>query len=180
MWIFPSTVDNFTQLILLTPGAVPKQAGQQNAFIVPLGSAGISPSVNGQRAQQNNFTLDGVSNNAIFTNTWAVSPPPDAIQEFRIQSHVTEAEFGNSPGANVNVAIKSGSNAPHGNLWEFLRNDKLDAANYFTNAVGQSKPPYRQNQYGLTFGGPVMIPTPKGTYDGRKTRDILLWILGGV
>ena len=155
----------FTQLILLTPGAVAKQANQQTSFVVPLGAAGISPAVNGQRPQQNDFTIDGVSNNAIFNNTWAVSPPPDAIQEFRVQSHITDAQFGNSPGANVNVAIRSGSNSYHGAAWEYLRNDALDSANYFTNAVGQTKNPYRQNQYGITFGGPILLPR---LYDGKR------------
>ncbi len=157
----------FTQLILLTPGAVPKQANQQNAFVVPMGASGISPAVSGLRPQQNNFTIDGVSNNAIFTNTWAVSPPPDAIREFRVQTNITDAEFGNSPGANVNVAVLSGTNSFHGAFWEYLRNDKISAANYFTNATGRTKNPYKQNQYGLTFGGPVLIP---GVLDGRKSK----------
>lgn len=157
----------FTQLILLTPGAVPKQANQQGSFVVPLGASGISPSVSGLRPQQNNFTIDGVSNNAVFTNTWAVSPPPDAIREFRVQTNITDAEFGNSPGANVNVAVLSGTNSFHGAAWEYLRNDKLAAANFFANATNQRKSPYKQNQYGLTFGGPVMIP---GLLDGRKSK----------
>ena len=91
----------FTQLVLLTPGAAPKESGQQNGFVIPIGGGGISPSVNGQRGQQNNFTLDGVLNNDIYTNTWAISPPPDAIQEFNVQSQITDAQFSISSGANV-------------------------------------------------------------------------------
>ncbi len=154
----------FTQMILLTPGTVPHEGGQQGAFIIPIGGGGISPNVNGQRGRQNNFTLDGGLNNNLMDNTYAISPPPDAIQEFKVQSHTTNAEVGMSPGANVNVAVKTGSPQFHGDAWEFLRNDSLDAANFFDNVAGQSKPPFRQNQFGITLGGPVLLPK----YDGRK------------
>jgi len=145
---------SFTQLVLLTPGAAPVQSGQQGAFTVREGAGGISPSVNGQRGQQNNFTMDGVLNNMTYTNTWAISPPPDALQEFNVQSHITDAQFSISSGANINIATRSGGNEVHGALWEFLRNDKLDARNFFD----QKKPPYRQNQYGGYLGGPIRLP----------------------
>lgn len=145
---------NFTQLTLLTPGAAPQESGQQGAFTVKEGAGAISPSVNGQRGQENNFTMDGVLNNAIFTDTWAVSPPPDALQEFNVQSHMTDAQFSISSGANINIVTRSGTNQFHGSAWEFFRNDVLDARNFFD----QTKPPYRQNQYGVTFGGPVRLP----------------------
>src|SRR5436309_6118478 len=157
----------FTQLVLLTPGATPKESGQQSFFVIPIGGGGISPSVNGQRGQQNNFTLDGVLNNAIFDNTWAISPPPDAIQEFNVQSQMTDAQFSISSGANVNVVTKSGSNEFHGAVWEFLRNDKLDASNFFDNFAKQKKPAFRQNQYGFQMGGPLYLPH---LYDGRDKR----------
>jgi hypothetical protein len=144
----------FTQLTLLTPGVAPIQGAQQSAFTVALGAGGISPSVNGQRPQQNNFTMDGVLNNSLFTNTWAISPPPDALQEFNVQSHITDAQFAISSGANINIVSRSGTNTFHGALWEFIRNDKLDAKTY--PAVVRS--PYRQNQYGVYFGGPVLLP----------------------
>ncbi|MGI0134388.1 MAG: hypothetical protein ACREBW_05470, partial [Candidatus Micrarchaeaceae archaeon] len=145
---------NFTQLTLLTPGAAPQESGQQGSFTVKLGAGAISPSVDGQRGQQNNFTMDGVLNNAVYTDTWAISPPPDALQEFNVQSHITNAQFSISSGANINIVTKSGTNQYHGTLWEFFRNDVLDARNFFD----QTKPPYRQNQYGATFGGPVRLP----------------------
>jgi hypothetical protein len=157
----------FTQLVLLTPGAAPKESGQQSAFTIPIGGGGVSASVNGNRGQENNFTLDGVLNNAIFTNVWAISPPPDAIQEFNVQSQITDAQFSISSGANVNVVTKSGSNQFHGAVWEFLRNDKLDAANFFDNFFGRKKPAFRQNQYGVQAGGPLVIPH---LYDGRDKR----------
>jgi hypothetical protein len=156
----------FTQLILLTPGAAPKENGQQGAFTISIGGGGISPSVNGQRGQENNYTLDGALNNYLFENTWAISPPPDAIQEFKVQSHITDAQFSISSGANVNVATKSGGNQFHGDVWEFLRNDSLDAANFFDNYFREAKPPYRQNQFGFTAGGPVTLPH----YDGRQKK----------
>ncbi len=142
---------SFTQLTLLTPGSAPQQSGQQGAFTVQLGQGSISPSVNGQRGQQNNFTMDGVLNNAIYTNTWVIAPPPDALQEFNVQSHITDAEFSISSGANINIVTKSGTNQFHGAAWEFFRNDVLDARNFFD----ATKPPYRQNQYGVNFGGPI-------------------------
>ena len=157
----------FTQMVLLTPGASPKESGQQSAFTIPIGGGGLSPSVNGNRGQENNFTLDGVLNNAIFTDIWAISPPPDAIQEFNVQSHITDAQFSISSGANINVVTKSGSNQFHGDVWEFLRNDKLDAANFFDNYYNETKPAYRQNQYGVFLGGPVVIPH---LYDGREKK----------
>jgi Carboxypeptidase regulatory-like domain/TonB dependent receptor len=144
----------FTQLTLLTPGAAPITTGQQSAFTVALGRGGISPSVNGQRGEQNNFTMDGVLNNAIFTNGWAIAPPPDALQEFAVQSHITDAQFSVSSGANINVVTRSGTNQYHGALWEFIRNDALDAQTF----PDTFRAPYRQNQYGVYFGGPFYIP----------------------
>ncbi len=154
----------FTSLILLTPGAAPKEGGQQSFYQIPIGGGGISPATNGQQGSQNVFTLDGILNNHFFIQAWAVSPPPDAIQEFNVQSHITDAQFGMSSGANVNLVTKSGSPQLHGDAWEFIRNDKLDAANFFDNFANQPKPPFRQNQYGVTVGGPVILPG----YDGRK------------
>ncbi|HUY13798.1 MAG TPA: TonB-dependent receptor [Terriglobia bacterium] len=156
----------FTQMILLTPGAVPREGGQQSAFIIPIGGGGISPDVNGQRGRQNNFTLDGALNNNLMDDTYGISPPPDAIEEFKVQSHITDAQVGMSPGANVNVVTKTGSAQIHGDAWEFLRNDKLDAANFFDNVASTQKPPFRMNQFGFTLGGPVMLPG----YDGRKKK----------
>jgi hypothetical protein len=144
----------FTQLTLLTPGAVPSQAGQQTANLVSLGAGGISPAVNGQRPRQNNYTMDGVLNNYIFADTWSISPPPDALQEFNVQSHITDAQFAISSGANINIVSRSGTNSFHGAAWEFIRNDALDAQTFPETA----RLPYKQNQYGVFFGGPVLFP----------------------
>jgi hypothetical protein len=144
----------FTQLTLLTPGAAPQENVQQVTYTIALGAGGISPSVNGQRGEQNNFTMDGVLNNALYTNVWVISPPPDAIQEFNVQSHITDAQFAISSGANINLVTRSGTNQYHGALWEFFRNDALDAQTF----PETERLPYRQNQYGVYFGGPLTVP----------------------
>lgn len=151
----------FTQLTLLTPGAVPIEGGQQSAFTVALGAGGISPAVNGQRGIQNNFTMDGSNNNSPYASVWAIAPPPDAIQEFNVQSHITDAQFAVSSGANINVATRPGTNAFHGSLWEFVRNDALDANTF----PATTRLPYTQNQYGVFAGGPIFLPH---LIDGRN------------
>src|ERR1039458_4971024 len=78
----------FSQLVLLTPGAAPQEGGQQQSYVVSLGAGGIVPAVNGQRPQQDNFTMDGVLNNNIYLDSWTISPPPDALDEFNVQSHI--------------------------------------------------------------------------------------------
>ena len=148
----------FTQLILLAPGVSPRQTSSSG---LDNNLSGISPSVNGARPQNNNFTLDGADNNEAFFNSFSVSPSVDAIAEFKVQSNITSAEFGRAAGANINVSFRSGTNRPHGSISEYLRNDKLDARNPFTDIRG----PFKQNQYGGTFGGPVYLPK---LYDGRN------------
>ena len=146
----------FTQLILLTPGVAPQSTGQHFAFEVTSDIGAISPAVNGQRPTANNFTLDGVENNELFFNFSAISPPPDAIEEFKVQSYASSGAFGRGPGANVNVSTRSGTNEFHGAVWDFLRNDALDASNFFSNFAGIDKPPFRFNQFGATAGGPII------------------------
>jgi hypothetical protein len=123
-------------------------------------------SVNGTNLWQNDFRLDGINDNIEFyggnytlTNA-AIVPPPDAVQEFTLQSGDFNAEFGHSTGGVVNAAIKSGTNGLHGDLWEYLRNNDLNANYYFNNVNGVAKPipEYHQNLFGLTAGGPVLIP----------------------
>lgn len=118
-------------------------------------------SVNGNLEMQNNFMLDGIDNNSNSENlqefsVQVVQPPPDALQEYRIQTRTYTAEFGTSAGAVVNATIKSGTNQFHGDLWEFLRNDNLDANEFFNNASGVPIGHYVQNQFGGTIGGPIV------------------------
>ena len=118
---------------------------------------------NGARPGQNNYMLDGIDNNSdigdlINRTYYVLLPPPDALQEFSVQTNNYSAEFGHSAGAVLNAAVKSGTNRFHGDVFEYLRNDKVDAADFFLNAAGQPKSEFRQNQFGFTFGGPVMLP----------------------
>jgi hypothetical protein len=118
-------------------------------------------SVNGNLELQNNFLLNGVDNNSWSENlqefsVQVVQPPPDAVQEFRVQTRTYDAEFGNSAGAVINVAIKSGTNAYHGNLFEYLRNAVLDANSWINNRNNVPRGGFTQNQFGGTFGGPII------------------------
>ena len=122
--------------------------------------------VNGQRPRGNNFMIDGVENNDIsVTGPAYIITNPDAVQEVNIQTADFSAEFGRSGAAVLNATIKSGTNQFHGAAWEFFRNDKLDAADFFENAGGIPKGELRQNQFGFTAGGPVIIPK---LYNGRN------------
>jgi len=144
---------SFTELTYLIPGAV----RQQGAIFQTSGSR---VSVSGARAEDNNYTLDGVNNNETFFKAYAVQPSIDAIQEFKIQTNITSSEFGSAAGANINVATKSGTNDIHGGVFEFLRNNVFDARDSFA----PEKPTFRQNQFGGQVGGPVYIPK---LYNGK-------------
>lgn len=150
---------NYTRLIMLMPGTSDQGGSQTRGTF----SGTQLISVNGQRRQDNNYTIDGVDNNFQMMNSPGASPPMDSIQEFRVLNN-TSAEFGRSAGANVNIAIKSGTRDLHGSLYEYLRNDKFDANDFFANRQGIGKVPFRQNQYGVSIGGPVIIPK---LYNGR-------------
>lgn len=144
---------NFNQLTRTVPGAVRGTNGGGETL------QGETFAVTGSRSDNAYYSLDGVFNNGTFFKTAAIHPSIDAIQEFKIQTN-SGAQFGAAAGANINVAIKSGTNDVHGTAYEFLRNDKLDSRDYFA----RSKPAYRQNNYGFTIGGPVSIPH---IYKGR-------------
>ena len=151
---------NFAQLALLSAGTAPSEPGARD-------EGGYGFSANGARSLQNNFLLDGVDNNSnlpdlLNETNFVIQPPVEALQEFKVQTNAYSAEFGRGNGAIVNAVIKSGTNQIHGSAWEFLRNNKLDGRNYF-DAVGPV-PQYQQNQFGATFGGPVVLPH---LYDGR-------------
>jgi hypothetical protein len=118
-------------------------------------------SSNGNLETQNYFSLDGIDNNSGSTNlqessVQVIQPPPDALQEFRIQTRTYSAEFGTSAGAVINASVKSGTNQYHGDVWEFLRNSALDANSYFNNLNGVPRGHFTQNQYGATIGGPII------------------------
>jgi len=153
---------NFSQLLELTPGVSPANTSQNEDgdTVRPVGSFSF-PAVNGQTNRSNGFLLDGTLNTGQLRNTYAVAPILDTIQEFKVQSHSDQAEFGGFLGGVINVVTKSGGNELHGSGWEFLRNDALDARNFFREGTTR----LRQNQFGFTAGGPVVIPE---NYDGRN------------
>ncbi|MDQ3257252.1 MAG: TonB-dependent receptor, partial [Acidobacteriota bacterium] len=159
---------NYTQLVALMPGATPNQGSR----------AADAISLNGARSFQTTYLIDGVDNNnyilGVDTNsTQALRPSVDAIQEFKVESANYSAEYGRSAGGIVTLAIKSGTNDFHGSAFEFLRNDKLDANNYFSNRAGLGRPPLRFNQFGGTVGGAIFknhtffFASYQGTRDKR-------------
>jgi outer membrane receptor protein involved in Fe transport len=160
---------NFTQLLTLTTGASPISVAQNSSGF---GSTSVGeftyPSINGQSNRSNFFLMDGVNNQGAFVSTYAVPPIVDAIQEFKVQSHNYQAEFGMATGGVVNVVTKSGTNELHGTAWEFLRNNALDARNPFRT----DKTALRQNMFGASAGGPIIKNKTFifGAYQGFKNR----------
>jgi outer membrane receptor protein involved in Fe transport len=155
---------NFTQLLTLTPGVSAISVAQNSAGGSGWGGlavgAFIFPAVNGQRNRSNMFLLDG-TNDLAFLGNYNYSPIIDDIQEFKVQSHNDLAEFGGVVGGIINVVTKNGTNAFHGSVWEFLRNEQMDARNIFL----PTRNPLRQNQFGAAVGGPVLLPH---LYNGRN------------
>src|SRR5712692_3858280 len=151
---------NFTQLLALTPGVSPVSVAQNSggAQAAPLGSF-VFPAVSGQSNRSNYFMLDGIDDTDQVFTTYAIAPILDDIQEFKVQSHSDEIQFGGVLGGIINVVSKSGTNNFHGTAWEFFRNTVLDAKNPLK---GISI--LEQNQFGANFGGPVILPF----YNGRN------------
>ncbi len=146
---------DYNQLALLSPGVLAptprlQSVGFRGAF-----------NVNGNRAFQNAFQLDGVDNTSYSNsfrglNVQVIQPSVEALQEFKIQTNAYSAEFGRSAGALVNAIIRSGTNELHGSVYDFLRNSELDASNFFANKAGLKKPFRQRNQFGVAAGGPII------------------------
>ena len=165
---------DYNQLALLSAGTVQSTSGSRYGGF----------SSGGMRVTQNNFMLDGMDNNGIELagaqrRSEMVQPSIDAIQEFKVQTNSYSAEYGRAMGSVVNVTMKSGTNNLHGSAFEFLRNEKLDAKNFFDPA-DKPKPSFKRNQYGLSLGGPVYIPKLLngknrifffGDYEAAKIRE---------
>lgn len=163
---------NFIALTTLVPGTAPGSAGGLDTFDVGL-TGGASLSVNGNASNGNLWLVNGVNNLDIGSNrTLLVFPSVDSISEFTILRNNYSAEFGYAAGGIVNVVTKSGAQAFHGTLFEFLRNDKLDATDPFLKAAGQKKNELRYNNYGWTLGGPVFIPDH---YNTDRTKDFFFF-----
>ncbi len=144
---------NFAQLALLTAGTAPSEPGARD-------EGGFGFSANGARSLQNNFLLDGVDNNSnlpdlLNETNYVIQPSVEALEEFKVQTNAYSAEFGRGNGAIINATIKSGTNKFHGSAYEFLRNEKLDAKNFFDDPNSPIAP-YKQNQFGFTIGGPIV------------------------
>ena len=141
---------NFAQLTLLAPGVVTYAISDYT------NGNGGRPLVNGNRAQANNFRLDGMDSNETQDNGIAYSPNVDAIQEFKLITTNPPAEYGNAMGAIVNTTLKSGTNQLHSSAFEFVRNDHMDSNTWFGNATRQPRPHFSQNVFGGTVGGPIL------------------------
>ena len=155
---------NFAQLVYLAPSVTPGQQGENLS-----GASSFNPraasnfNALGSQANTNAWLVDGIDNNEYTFNTVIVQPSIESVREFKVLTGTFSAQFGRGAGV-VSVSTKSGNNELHGSFFEFLRNDRLDARNYF-NAVGQAKPAYRRNQYGAAAGGPVVLPK---IYNGKN------------
>ncbi len=163
---------DYNQLALLSPGVLPG-----TPRLASVNFKGVL-NVNGNRTFNNVFLLDGVdnisySNSFRGENVQLVQPSIEALQEFKIQTNAYSAEFGRSSGAVVNATIKSGTNAIRGSVYEFLRNDVLDANNFFSNALGAPKPVRQRNQFGAAVGGPLIKNRTFwfGDYEGLRDRE---------
>ena len=146
---------NFVSLTQLIPGAISTSPNAMNTSGRVQGS-GSRPQVNGNREQTNNFLLDGIDNNDSIDNRVGYQPNVDALQEVKVITGNGSSEFGNVGGAIVNTTMKSGTNQYHGNVFEFLRNDKFDANGFFNNRSKAPRAPLRRNIFGGTLGGPVI------------------------
>lgn len=154
----PTGQRNWDDLMLLVAGVGGDRYTEQNGSTMAGRTGGVT--VNGVRSLQNNFILDGIDNNTISENvqelsTEVVHESLDAIDEFKMITDPYSTEYGRSPGAAIIVATKSGTDQFHGTGWEFVRNDKFDATDFFTNLAGAQKAEYRQNQFGGNIGGPI-------------------------
>lgn len=154
------------RLVLLTPGvhSVPSTSGQFGD--VPVNTTDDTLiSIDGGPASANEIMIDGIPTTTGFINQMTTIPSVDATQEFDVQSGPLKAEWGRSGGGVINVYTKSGTNDLHGDVYEFLRNNVLDANDYFDKRAGNPVPPFKMNQFGFALGGPVYIPK---VYNGRN------------
>ncbi len=146
---------NYASLLQMMPGAISTSPNAMNTSNRFQGS-GSRPQVNGNREQTNNFLLDGIDVNDSIDNRIGYNPNVDALEEVKVITGNGSSEWGNAGGAIVNATIKSGTNQYHGNAFEFLRNDKLDANGYFNNRNNVKRGAAKRNIFGATFGGPII------------------------
>jgi hypothetical protein len=146
---------NIMNLTALVPGVVPQGTTSGNAITGKNIFAAGNYQIGGGLANQAATYYDGVPANAALGNLVNMVPSPDAISEFRVQTNSNSAEFGRYSGGVINISSKSGTNEFHGGAYEYFRNTVLNASLFFSNATGQGKAPFHQNQYGINVGGPI-------------------------
>src|SRR5437870_4244444 len=149
----PLATQNYQQLLTLSTGA----QSELNAS-AQLGRGNVRVIVNGQREDNNNYLIEGISatDYNVAQASYVPLPNPDVIQEFKVQTSLYDASQGRNGGGNVNAILKSGSREYHGDLYEFFRNDVLNANDFFLNRQGQARPVVKQNIFGASVGGPVL------------------------
>lgn len=173
----PMNGRNFAELMGLAAGVVPAQSQESGAAPLTQARGETGYSVNGLRMEDNSFLLDGISDNENHNGLGIILfPPMDAVEEFREETSVPDARFGRG-GGTVNLVFKSGTEKYHGDLFEYLRNSDLDAKNYFD----KSKPAFRMNQFGGTFGGPLIPKHDPKTfffvdYEGQRIAQALTFV----
>src|SRR5215468_805996 len=169
----PLATQNYQQLLTLSTGTY----SELNAS-AQLGRGTTKVFVNGQREDNNNYLIEGISatDYNVAQNYYVPLPNPDVIQEFKVQTSLYDATQGRNGGANVNAVLRSGTLELHGDVYEFFRNDALNANEYFHNATGQPRPPVKQNIFGGSLGGPV-VKEKLGyffvNYQGTRQRSAL-------
>ncbi len=172
----PLSNRNYTQILSLSPGVVVELP---NASALGRGTQDVT--ANGSKTTSNNIQFNGIDANNLSQNSAAndgeevgvAAPAPDTIQEFKVQTGNYDASYGRGTGANVDVVSRSGGNQFHGNAWEFLRNDALNANNFFSKLTGQPRPVLKQNQFGAAIGGPIVREKTFffGAYQGLRSSN---------
>jgi hypothetical protein len=155
----PLSSRNYTQILALSPGVV---VALPDATSLSNGTQNVTS--NGAKTTSNNIQFNGIDANNLSQNSsrnageevGTAIPAPDAIQEFKVQTANYDASYGRGAGANVDLVSKSGTNRFHGSAWEFLRNDVFNANDFFLKLDGQPRPRLKQNQFGASFGGPIL------------------------
>jgi hypothetical protein len=161
---------NFTQLVTLSPGVV-NQTNQDEGKVGVYGN--VAYAINGGRTEYNNWELDGGDNMDNGSNsTLNVYPNPEAIAEFKVLTSNYGAQYGRNGSGTIEVETKSGTQSFHGSAFEYLRNDMFNANEYFNNAAGIARPPYKKHDFGYTLGGPVYIPNH---YNSDKQKTFFFW-----
>ncbi len=157
----PLVTRNYTQILDLSAGVASSvtradELGRGSGGVIPTSVEGQGLYVQGARATDNSFQMNGVDINDIAGQGFGIAiPNPDTIEEFRVQTGMYDAEYGRTAGANVDLVTKTGTNNFHGGLFEFWRNNVLNANDFFLKSNGVPLPELKQNQYGGTFGGPI-------------------------